>query len=241
MTDVLYVVRGDSEELRFSLRSLAKYASNVGRIVVAGTDLPKWLSDEVVRLEVPSPYDRKQKNILFAVLLAMRSGLLPKPALYSSDDHYLTAPMDFDAYPWFVRPYGYPSFADNAWRMSILMTGELLRKNRMPCSHRYDGHWNTHVDVADLPVVERLVSGYERTTFGYEPTSLFVAAAVVRGAAPPHPVPKGDMKLKVDSGDFAAVAASNGGMISASKFKQLPRFRKWLVGMFPEPCRWEKS
>lgn len=241
MTDVLYVVRGGSEELRFSLRSLARYASNVGRIVVAGTDLPEWLSDEVVRLEVPSPYDRKQKNILFAVLAAMRSGLLPGPALYSSDDHYLTAPMDFDAYPWFARPSGYPDFGDNAYRMSIVMTGDMLRRNCLPCAHRYDGHWNTHVDVADLPTVERLVAGYERTAFGYEPTTPFVAAAVTRGAAP-APTVKPDLKLKRDDApDFAALARDNGGMISATKLEQLPRFREWLAGMFPEPCKWEKA
>ena len=41
--DVLYVVRGDRPELRYSLRSMERNASNVGRVVVAGTDLPGFL------------------------------------------------------------------------------------------------------------------------------------------------------------------------------------------------------
>ena len=238
MTDVLYVVRGDSEELRFSLRSLAKYASNVGRIVVAGTDLPKWLSDEVVRLEVPSPYDRKQKNILFAVLSAMRAGLLPKPALYSSDDHYLTAPMDFDAYPWFVRPRGLPLTGGGAFQASIIGTADMLMRNGLPYPYRYDGHWNTHIDVADLPVVEVAVKDHERTIFGYEPTSAFVAAAVKRGVAPP-PTVKHDLKLTKDTVDFDEIAANCLGVMSSSKVSRMPRFRAWIEAKFPEPSRWE--
>ena len=53
MTDILYIMGHgadgvDNLPLRWSLRSLAKHASNVGRVIVAG-HIPKWLSDEVVK------------------------------------------------------------------------------------------------------------------------------------------------------------------------------------------------
>ena len=238
MTDVLYVVKGDSEELRYSLRSLARHGMNVGRVVVAGTDLPRWLSDNVVRVDVPSPFDRKQKNIMLAVLEAMRRRVMDRPFLYSSDDHYLFDAADLDAFPWFVRPYGYPKDGANAYRWSVVEAGRLLAANGLPSSRRLDGHWNTHVDPADLAAVERMVAGYERSKYGVEPTTLFVGLGLARGAG--SPVERQDCKLKDDSADFAAVARDL-GTFSAIKLERMPRFRAWLGEQFPEPCRWEKT
>lgn len=243
MTDVLYVVRGDRPCLRHSLRSLAKFASNVGRVVVAGTDLPAWLSDEVVRVEVPSPYDRKQKNILFAILETLRRGAVRK-CLYSSDDHFMTAPTNLDVYPVFVRPYGYPPLPPpgaNAFHMSIYDTGRMLASFGLPCDLRMDGHWNTWIDAADLGAVESVTRGYERSPWGYEPTTPFVSVARARGALA-DVVLKDDFKLKANKdaeADFAALAKR--GMLSAQSLDRCPRFRAWLEEQFPEPCRWEKA
>lgn len=239
--DLLYVVKGDSPDLRLSLRSVERNAANVGRVVVAGTDLPSWLSDEVVRVEVPSPYDRKQKNILFAILEAMRRGAVTGHCLYSSDDHYLLAPYDFDRFPWFARPYGYGFPAHpNAYRMSVFMAGELLRANRLPCANRLDGHWNTHLDARDLPYVEKLVLGFESTRWGCEPSTPFVAAGIAAGRCLRIDV-RSDKKLKDDNADFAAAARDHQGILSARALEGMPRLRAWLEEMFPEPCRWEKT
>lgn len=239
--DVLYVVKGDSPDLRYSLRSVARFASNVGKMVVAGTDLPSWLSDEVVRVDVPSPYDRKQKNILFAILEAMRRGAVTGHCLYSSDDHYLLAPYDFDRFPWFARPSGYGiPVQPNPYRMSVYHTGVLLKTNGLPHVHRVDGHWNTHLDARDLPFVERLTRGYETTRYGYEPSTPFVAAGIAAGRCPVVTVRK-DKKTKNDDEDFRALAEGNFGMLSAASLEFMPRLRTWLDIVFPEPCRWEKT
>lgn len=238
--DVLYVVRGDSPDLRYSLRSVARFASNVDRLVVAGTDLPAWLSDEAVRVEVPSPYDRKQKNILFAILEAMRKGAIAGPCLYSSDDHYLLAPYDFDDFPWFMRPDRYAMPArPNPYRMSVFMAGALLLANGLPCSNRLDGHWNTHLDARDLADAERLVRGYETTRWGCEPSTPFVALGLAKGRAGKVTV-RPDKKLRDDNADFAAVAGGHCGMLSALALDTMPRLRAWLEEQFPEPCRWER-
>ena len=52
--DILYIVKGGAtggtdDELRCSLRSLARYGRGVGRVFVAGGP-PAWLSDAVVRV-----------------------------------------------------------------------------------------------------------------------------------------------------------------------------------------------
>lgn len=239
--DVLYVVRGDSLEFRYSLRSVERFASNVGRIVVAGTDLPPWLSDDVVRVEVDSPFERKQKNILYAILETMRRGVVAGPCLYSSDDHYLFAPYDFDAFPWFARRSTYRQipYPPNPYRMSIYETGELLRANGLPCTNRLDGHWNTHLDARDLPYVEALVRGYERTRWGCDPSTPFVVAGIVRGACR-ELLCRLDIKVDNDSADFAKIAETNCGTLSSFPLAGLPNFRAWLDGMFPKLCRWEK-
>lgn len=56
MTDILYILghgadKIDNVPLRWSLRSLAKHATNVGRVIVAG-NIPAWLSDEVVKVPI---------------------------------------------------------------------------------------------------------------------------------------------------------------------------------------------
>ena len=55
-TDVVYVVGKpdkckDNYMLRASLRSIAKYGKNIGRVIVAGYP-PDWLSDAVVKVHV---------------------------------------------------------------------------------------------------------------------------------------------------------------------------------------------
>lgn len=242
MTDVLYVVRGDHPGFRYSLRSLAKFASNVGRVVVAGTDLPTWLSDDVAQVSVPSPYDRKQKNILFAILEALRRGAVRK-CLYSSDDHYTTAPTDLDAYPVYGQLRGYPPLPSptDAIQTSVYETGRLLASYGLPCDLRVDGHWNTWVDAQDLQAVETMTRGYELTSCGYEPTTPFVAAMCAAGRAPTMTLMH-DFKLTAEGdaeADFDVLASR--GVMSATSLDRCPRFRAWLESQFPEPCRWEAA
>ena len=240
MTDLLYVVKGDNPGCRYSLRSVAKHASNLGRLVVAGTDIPSWLSDDVVRVEVDSPYDRKQKNILYAVLEALRRKAVGR-CLYSSDDHYMTEPTELDAHPVYGQLRGYPPLPDrrNAIDLSVYDTGKLLASYGLPCDLRVDGHWNTWIHPEDLPTVETIARGYELTPYGYEPTTLFVAAASAAGRLATLTLMH-DFKLTAEgdaTADFDDLAKR--GVMSATSLDKCPRFRAWLDGKFPDPCRWE--
>ena len=53
--DVLYILKKDSPELVWSLRSLAKNGRNLGRVVVAMQEgeKPTWMSDRVEFVKTP--------------------------------------------------------------------------------------------------------------------------------------------------------------------------------------------
>ena len=63
---LMYVYKGEGDgfELRMSLRSVAAHMRNVERVAIVGSGFPGWLSGDVVRIPCPSPFRRKQMNIL---------------------------------------------------------------------------------------------------------------------------------------------------------------------------------
>ena len=191
MTDVLYIVGRGSEhdnlELRWSLRSLAKYAKNLGRVVVAGYP-PAFLSDEVVRLPLADlSDDYKHHNILAAILAAIDRGVVRGDFLYSSDDHFLTAPADLDAWPFYYKGEMLPETSDfrtepTPYQKSLISTRRLLEAAGLE-PRNWSSHCNTHMHTADAPRVRELLQLGRRlglSRFGYEPTCLFMACRAAR-------------------------------------------------------------
>ena len=151
MIDILYVVgKGFSEwhdnELRYSLRSIAKNGINVGRVVVVG-HCPYWLNeDEVVLLPLKDTTNDKHTNILNAIEYAVEQGVLGERFLYSSDDHYYVQPTDFATYPAYKRPYDLPTLPTDhkpTWyETTMSSTREVLEAFGLPVTF-YAWHGNT--------------------------------------------------------------------------------------------------
>ena len=111
---VLYSIGADNGDdhlaLRFSLRSIEKFAAGCEQVIVVGCP-PSWLTTEVVSLPIPpDPRRYKQQNILDAVLAAIDAGLVKGEFLYSSDDHFLVSPVDFDRFPYYYKSKELPTF-----------------------------------------------------------------------------------------------------------------------------------
>lgn len=188
MTDILYVVgegakKWDNCPLRWSLRSLAKYATNVGRILVVGYP-PAWLSENVVVLPMRDHYKGKHWNILSCIRHAVRFGELKGEFLYSSDDHYLLAPADMDKWPRYHKGYCQNFFEycslmgrpPGPYQMSIVATRRVLEINNL--SHlKTCCHMNTWMDADDMDEVWDLAWKAKLLTPGYgpEPSCLFGA------------------------------------------------------------------
>ena len=176
--DILYIVKGGAtggtdDELRCSLRSLARYGRGVGRVFVAGGP-PAWLSDAVVRVpfEQGAPvtaFNDKGRNILRTTLHALEVADIGEDFLVSMDDHYLGAPVDFDAWPYYARadrePDGMLPREDGwpgSYREYLYQTRLALEAWGLPCWNMAL-HRNMHCArrwiAGAAPMVDALLAG----------------------------------------------------------------------------------
>lgn len=159
--DILYTVgkpsAGDDIELKWSLRSVAKYGRNVGRIIVTSPFKRDWLSDEVRQVECNDIQNAgyKHHNILHAILHSIGAAGLHGEFLVSSDDHFYVKETDFARYPFHVRDWRIKKSATSSknlgtmiWKQSCVDTGVLLEKHGLPTVD-FQGHMNSHWN-ADL-------------------------------------------------------------------------------------------
>lgn len=178
--DVLYVLgRGsqhDNIELRYSLRSIEKYASNLGRVVIVGYP-PEWIDTSLVEcLKVEDKYSYKHPNILRCIEAAALQNLVRGEFLYSSDDHFYIKHVDFNNYPYYKKSDHLRSTVQiwdryRKYHMSLKQTGDLLRKHGFPDAN-YAQHANTHMHTEVMfDHLDIIHESYEMD-FGAEPTSL---------------------------------------------------------------------
>lgn len=257
LKDIVYVVGGrakhNDQTLRWSLRSLAKFGSGIGRVIVAGR-VPDWLSNEVVKVpvdEAPPPADVwlvKHRNILNCIFAAIGCAGIRGDFLYSSDDHFLTRKVNFSDYPVYLRGEKIETLEEyrtrtggkyNKWRHSLSDTRALLERNGYPIAY-FAFHANTHMDARDAEEVKRLAEQKPVAQFGYEPTCLFMNVRLKRDPRM-HIVPRRDLKIKTFHGEQSLMARL-GDLDSFScadtVFGSLD-FQRMMDTWFPNPCKWE--
>lgn len=253
---LLYSVGADSGDghlaLRYSLRSVERFASNCEQVIVVGCP-PDWLSRSVVSLQVkPDARKYKQQNILDAILAAIDAGLVEGEFLYSSDDHFLIRDVDFDDFPYYYKADELPSFNEIVGRdglrgwagvpRSLTQTRDLLLANKYP-ARNWSGHVNTHLDTRDAAEVRRLVGRYSGAKYGYEPTCLFMN---VRARRDPSLIGtfREDCKIsKFTSVDdlLAEIGDSNTFSIAGGLLDREPGLQAFLEQMYPQPSRYERG
>ena len=192
--DIVYVVGKadkckDNYMLRASLRSIAKYGKNIGKVVVAGYP-PDWLSDNVVKLYVEDQtidgVTGKHWNILNCIKQAILQCNLTKPFLYSSDDHFYLKPIDFAKHPryflgWLMSENQMLKACPNkqywGWYLTnITYTKKLLDDEKLP-SRWAAVHADTWIYPQYLDDVLRIAYKHKDITpdIGFEPTCMFNA------------------------------------------------------------------
>uniref|UniRef100_A0A6M3K6I1 Glycosyltransferase n=1 Tax=viral metagenome TaxID=1070528 RepID=A0A6M3K6I1_9ZZZZ len=108
--DVVYPLSNGSKwennEIRYSLRSLEKHATNLGRVFVVTDKLPSWMRN-VVHVKVLDQKGRnKDANIIDKIRAAIKAGMSER-FVFASDDQYLIAPVDLSTLPVsFANPSG---------------------------------------------------------------------------------------------------------------------------------------
>src|SRR6478736_5445924 len=102
--DVLIVLGGGSKwqnnEVKYCLRSIEKYATNVGKVWVVGHN-PGFLSDAVNMVEHPDAPTNKEHRIAEQIAFAAKSTRISEHFLWINDDTFFLQDVDILTYPYY--------------------------------------------------------------------------------------------------------------------------------------------
>ncbi len=169
--DVVYPLNNgskwDNNEIRYSLRSLEKYAANLGRVFVVTEKLPPWMKN-VVHVPVADTRGRnKDANIIDKIRGAIKAGISER-FIFASDDQYLIAPTDLATLP---VSYAKWKTGKSKWWKRFNRTQEYLHSIGKPTtfyeSHLFQPHSATQFEraVADCDYSKN--PGYTVNTVAY--------------------------------------------------------------------------
>ena len=182
--DILYVVgRGFSQwndnELRYSLRSIAKNGKNIGRVFIAGYCPPFVNRNAVTYLKVKDETNIKHHNILHCIDEVVKHTDIGEEFLYSSDDHFYIRETDFNEYPFFRKGILPDVVEENdgakTYHQSLVDTRKLLTWCGLPFNN-YAWHGNTHFrrSLWESERFQFLIEASKMFEQGVEPTCLML-------------------------------------------------------------------
>jgi hypothetical protein len=100
--DILYILGKGSpfnnEELRYSLRSLARYGSNIGKVVLIGSR-PDFLDYSKIEHHSFIETGVKEYRIASKIMHACAIGAVKGDFLFCNDDFFFTRPFDCNTFP----------------------------------------------------------------------------------------------------------------------------------------------
>lgn len=178
--DILYILGGGSTrnnlELRMSLRSIAKYGTNIGKVIIAGS-IPQWLTDDIIKVPLKDRYSYKHQNILHCIETVIDLGVVNGDFLYSSDDHFYVKPVDFDNYPFYykceLRRAVNKTDPFYQYHKSLYDTRMLCEKYGLP-TENYSQHCNTHMNTQVFNRCRAIIHESYQLPYGVEPTSILM-------------------------------------------------------------------
>ena len=247
--DILYILgrgsRHDNIELRMSLRSICKYGSGIGRVIVAGYPCD-WLSDEVIKVSIPDEYGRKHLNLVNCIQKVVEGGILDGEFLYSSDDHFYTKPTDFAHYPYYAKSLKLKNRAIKGekcfgYHMSLVQTRLLLEKYGLPTIN-FEQHCNTHMHTRVVKDFRELISESLKLERGAAPTSLIMNAWLTTDYAPHDIIKRSDIKMKSAASvdDLRAQIADRECFSIGDAAFAGNALKDYFAIEFPDKCRFER-
>ena len=151
-------------ELRMALRSIARYAMNLGNVYIVSDALPAWLNN-VKTLNVPDRHlHNKDANIIDKLLAAAQLPELSGKFLFWSDDQLALQRFDAAALPVSCNPRQYNDFSsDRIWHRRMRNTFEYLHKLGIKLQCNFDSH-------IPMPIQKELfIRAMQQTDYTVEP------------------------------------------------------------------------
>ncbi len=157
--DVVYVLgtgsSWDNNEIRFSVRSVLKNLTGIGRIFIVG-EKPSGLKG-FVHIEHPDefPSTNADGNIIRKILRACQDPRLTDQFLFMNDDHIIMKPIRAEKIPPFhkgdMKTFPENYWELNDWRKRLLNTKLALEAQNFPTLH-YDCHAPIIFDKREFPL-----------------------------------------------------------------------------------------
>lgn len=235
--DVLYILGTGSQwqnnELRYSLRSLEKYALNVGRVFVTGED-PGFLSPEVVFTQCNDPGPRAFNHI-HKVRATIERTDISERFLLNYDDNFFTSPVDVESYPYFFKGT-LPDTTEThrAYRYSLIEARQFLEKHGKPIL-------NFSVHCPCIYEREKFLALREAWDIGARKPHGIAVRAVYCNWYGVEPEFMRDCKLKTVKTKEEASLAIEGRHVFSIHDDSLPNgVANMIREMYPRPSRWER-
>lgn len=244
-TKILYVVGTDSShdniELKWSLRSLDKFATDEVEPVICGF-VPDWFKGEAV--EMPDPTYRKEKNINAKILRAIETELVTGDFQLSADDHFWLQPTEFASLPIYYRNEFIEANPDgNNYARALCGTKDVLLKSGYT-DFNTACHCNTWANADDADTVRKLIERADGNPYAAEYG--LVAWAVWPNVYKKHAilrqfVYKYDLKIRDQSYFMFKTMITGERIVSVndSAFEN-PDIVNFFTELYSGKSRWEK-
>lgn len=251
MIDILYIVGTKSQwgnnELRYSLRSIAKHGKGIRNVIIAGY-VPRFVNRETcVCLDIKDRTQVKHWNILNTIIEVCKRYDITDDFLLSADDHFYFRDTDFDNYPIYTRgelpvPEDLTSVGKKLtpYRTTLCNTRALLEKYGYPTT-LYCWHGNTHLSRSLIlsPEFQTLAKEANTMPEGCEPTCLVLN--ILRKHRKFKSVEREDGKLyNAQAGEqtIDEILADRECLSATNEIGGTP-FHDYLAAAFPTKCKYE--
>ena len=138
-------------ELRYSLRSIAKFGANLGEVYIVGDELPPFINPSTVRyLHVRDITTNKPALNVYYKLCRLFKMSKVERFLLSSDDHFLIHPVDLEKWPLFYKGKEMPKettkgVGDKRYTKTMADTRAFMEKFTLDLRY-WEGHINKLYD-----------------------------------------------------------------------------------------------
>lgn len=238
MIDCVYPLgtgsKWSNNELRFSLRSLEKYALDLWKVFVVGAD-PGFLSDQVNHIPTVHNFANPATNIAANIYAACQDSRLSERFCMMNDDYFLCDYVTLDSYPYFHRG----EIRDTLRRCAadyyphLFATQEELKRRKLP-TFDFDVHYPI---VLEKSKVLELAGWFNwDRSHGYTFKSTYCNFFGVEGILRP------DCKVNQQKDLYGWQAYAQGRECFSIGDMALGKgLAEFLWQRFPEPCIFELS
>lgn len=240
MIDIVYVLGTGSSwqdnELRFSLRSLQTYLSDLGNVYIVGPR-PKFLTN-IIHIPFNDRFACKERNIMLKLARACGHPDLSKEFLHVHDDHVCLYPQNACDVP--------------NWASTSLERMAEIVKKRKPANHWWQSVYNTHkaLSARGLPtknfdlhypmIFNKDIYPEIMDRYNWQEPRGFVVKSLYANTAGLTPTISPDLKI-----DYRCSIADLFTRLNGRKwFSYGPagltgELKRLLAAIFPEPSRFE--